>query len=213
MPGPPATVSQLLAAVGVFVTMLAMINPIANVPFFYAVTKDETPAERKAILVRALITAGVVLAVFAVAGQLIFYAYGLTLPAFRVAGGLLLFKIGFDMVSGRPMTAKRTQVERQEAIDHDDIAIVPLAIPIHAGPGAMTAVLLIASEATGLWDWGVLFGSVALILLMSYIILSHAPAIMDRMGRSGPIAMSRVLGLVITGVGVRLIEVGIKEMF
>ncbi len=212
MPGPPGTVSQIVAAVGVFVTMLAMINPIANVPFFYAVTKDETPAERRAILVRALVVAGAVLGVFAVAGQLIFYAYGLTLPAFRVAGGLLLFKIGFDMVSGRPMTAKRTQIERQEAIDHDDIAVVPLAIPIHAGPGAMTAVLLIAAEATNVWDWGVLLGSVGLILLLSFVILNSAPAIMNRMGRSGPIAMSRVLGLVITGVGVRLVEIGIKEM-
>lgn len=201
-----------MAAVGVFVTMLAMINPIANVPFFYAVTKDETPAERRAILVRALVVAGAVLGVFAVAGQLIFYAYGLTLPAFRVAGGILLFKIGFDMVSGVPMNAKRTQVERQEAIDHDDIAVVPLAIPIHAGPGAMTAVLLIAAEATNVWDWGVLLGSVGLILLLSFVILNSAPALMKRMGRSGPIAMSRVLGLVITGVGVRLVEVGIKEM-
>ncbi len=201
-----------VAAAGVFVTLLAMINPIANVPFVYTVTKDETDAERNALLRRALLVAGVVLVVFAVAGQLIFYAYGLTLPAFRVAGGILLFKIGFDMVTGKPMAAKRTSVEKQEAIDHDDIAVVPLGIPIHAGPGAMTAVLLIAAEAEGTWDWGVLIGSLVAILALSYVILSRAPALMKRMGRSGPIAMSRVLGLIITGVGVRLVELGVRGM-
>ncbi len=201
-----------VAAAGVFVTLVAMINPVANVPFVYTVTKDESDAGRRLLLRRALIVAGATLIVFAVAGQLIFYAYGLTLPAFRVAGGILLFKIGFDMVTGRPMAAKRTNVEKQEAIEHDDIAVVPLGIPIHAGPGAMTAVLLIAAEANGAWDWGVLLGSIVAILLLSYVILSHAPALMDRMGRSGPIAMSRVLGLIITGVGVRLVELGVSEM-
>ncbi len=204
--------SQLIAAAGVFATLFAMINPIANIPFVYTVTKDETREDRNRLLRRALIIAGAVLVAFAVAGQLIFYAYGLTLPAFRVAGGILLFKIGFDMVSGRPMSAKRTNVERQEAIDQDDIAIVPLGIPVHAGPGAMTAVLLIAAEATGPVDWLVLFASLAVILLLSYVILSHAPALMRRMGRSGPIAMSRVLGLILTGVGVRLVELGVTEM-
>ena len=137
-------------AATVFVTFLVIIDPVGTLPLFVALTHRQSRERRRLTAIRSIAVAAVTLAVFAVAGQLLLHLLGITLPAFRIAGGILLLLLSIDMVFARKSGIRwTTAAETEEAEESIDVAVFPLAIPLIAGPGALTSVILLMGRAHG----------------------------------------------------------------
>lgn len=195
-----------------FLTLFAIINPLSNVAFFLALTDGFSRAEKKRVAWHALVVATVVLFLSALIGKWVFGLYGLTVPAFRIAGGILVFKIGFDMVQGQRPKSKRTDEEREEALAREEVGAVPLGVPMHAGPGAISTVMILVADGPGPFEWGVILASITGTMLISYVLLMNAEPLFRRMGRMGTMTFGRIMGLIITAVGVRVILLGLEQI-
>src|SRR5271155_4741402 len=130
-----------------FSSMIFIVDPIATIPSFLALTADAGQADRRRMAKRAAWTCFAVLAGFAMAGTLIFKMFGITLPAFRIAGGLIMILIGLDMVQARRSQTKETPAETQQAMEKEDVGIVPLGVPMLAGPGSISTVIALMAQS------------------------------------------------------------------
>ena len=138
--------------IAVFVTFFVVVDPIGVAPLFAALTPGNTAAERRRIALKGTVIAGGVLLFFALVGESFLNALGIGLPAFRIAGGILLLLLAIDMVMARPSGLRGTTPgEDQESGRRDDVSVFPLAIPLIAGPGAITSVVLLMGAAHGDW--------------------------------------------------------------
>jgi multiple antibiotic resistance protein len=195
-----------------FVTLLVTVDPPAIAPMFLALTVGMTAAERRQVAWRATVIATLALAFFALVGQKILGLLGITLPAFRIAGGLLLFWIAFEMVFERRQ-ARKSQVART-AIDQDhirNVAAFPLAIPLMAGPGAITATMLLAGQTRGEpMLMAALIGIIAIVCLMCWTVFLFAERISGFLGVTGNIVLTRLLGIVLVALAVQFVLDGVK---
>src|SRR6202046_4961853 len=133
----------LLALTSVFF----LVDPFTVIPMFVAVTEDSSESERKQVARRAPWTCAIVLCSFALAGSLIFKMFGITLPAFKIAGGIILMGIGLDMLQAKQSGTKATAEEQQEGAEKQDASIIPLGMPMLAGPGAISTVMVLVGES------------------------------------------------------------------
>jgi len=202
-------------AVSAFATVFAIVNPIGNIPFFYAVTDGYTREDKKRVAAKTCIVTAAVLFTFALFGQWIFSIYGITIPSFRIAGGILLFSIAFSMLQGQKSKTKLTDEERDEAMQKDSVGIVPLGIPMFAGPGAITTVMILVSDASTASDsllrLAIIAGTVILTVVISYETLVHSERIFELMGKSGAMAFSRIMGLLLAAVAINFVLRGITQ--
>jgi multiple antibiotic resistance protein len=154
------------------------------------------------------------LLIFALVGNYIFLIFGTSIPAFRIAGGILLFSIAFAMMQGERSRTQLTPQDRQEALEREAIGIVPLGIPMLAGPGAITTVIALMADATspGLDTLRVvvILGSILGTMLASWIMLTYADVIFRRIGRMGAYAISRIMGLILAAIAVQFVILGIQ---
>jgi multiple antibiotic resistance protein len=208
-------VAELLVYVAVFVTVFALVDPIGAVPFFVSLTDGFSEADRRIVRRRAVIVLGSVLGVFALVGRFLFDAFGLTLAAFEIAGGILLFIVAYDMLHGEVTRTKLTNEDREEAIARrDEIAVVPLGIPLLAGPGAISTVMIYEGSAGG--DPAmvvVVFLAIAVTTALTFFILKYGQKIFRYFGKTGIMAMTRVLGLLLAAVGVQFVLNGVVGAF
>ncbi|HQF31692.1 MAG TPA: MarC family protein [Hyphomicrobiales bacterium] len=192
------------------VTLFVTIDPIGMAPVFLAVTRGMTSEQRRQTAIRAVIVAGAVLVVFAVVGQRLLDFFGITMPAFRIAGGLLLFAIAFEMVFERRERRKAESVER--ALTHEDVghlAVFPLAIPLIAGPGAISATILLAARAPDALVVGEI-ALVAAVLVASCLVVFLAAGRIERLlGDTGRIVLTRLLGVILAALAVQYVADGI----
>jgi len=167
------------------------------------------------VAAKTCIVTAAVLFIFALFGQWIFGLYGITIPAFRIAGGILLFTIAFSMLNGQKSKTKITEEEKEEALQKDSVGIVPLGIPMFAGPGAITTVMILVSDALvtseAIGRLAVISGAIALTVIISYEMLVHSERIFNMMGRSGAMAFSRIMGLLLAAVAINFILRGISQ--
>src|SRR5579872_702320 len=149
MLGSIAALSQffLVALTSIFV----LVDPIAAIPTFLAMTAGADMADRRHMARRAAWTCFVVLSCFAAAGTLIFKLFGITLPAFKIAGGVILLLIGLDMLRARRSPTKETPTETEEGSEKEDVGIIPLGVPMLAGPGSISTVMVLMGGATATW--------------------------------------------------------------
>jgi multiple antibiotic resistance protein len=197
--------------VAVVVSVFAIVDPIGMLPFFAALTDDFDAADRQVVLQRAIAVLGTILTVFAIAGRFLFAAFGFTLGAFEIAGGILLFYVAFEMLNGEMTKTRLGDEDRADALQRrDEIAIVPLGIPLLAGPGAISTVMIyIGSAGTNLFDIASVFVAIAVTTATSYAILRYGHGILRRLGRVGAMAITRVLGLLLAAVGVQFVLDGV----
>ncbi len=191
----------------IVVTVFAIVDPVGTLPFFVALTEGLTADDREVVLRRAVIVLGTVLALFALLGRFLFAVFGFTLGAFEIAGGILLFLIAFDMLQGEVTRTKFTSQDREAAIARrDEIAVVPLGIPLLAGPGAISTVM-IYEGSSGSDPWIIVATFIAILVTASatFVILRFGHPILARLGRTGVMAMTRVLGLILAGLGVQFV--------
>ncbi|MCS0503538.1 MarC family protein [Ancylobacter mangrovi] len=197
------------------VTMLVVIDPIGLTPIFLAVTSDLSATERRAVAVRASVIALAILVLFGLVGAPLLHALGITLPAFRIAGGLLLFTISFEMVFARRSERKFEAAEAAMREQHlRMIAVFPLAIPLMAGPGAITAMLLLSGEAHGEASRLAALFAITLAVLASCLLVFLIADRMNRLlGVTGNAILSRLLGVVLAALAVQFVIDGIKATF
>lgn len=198
-----------------FATLLVTIDPPAIAPMFLALTVGMTSPERRQVAARATVIAALALAFFAVAGQTLLTLLGITLPAFRIAGGLLLFWIAFEMVFER--RTERKQAVARTAIDQDhirNVAAFPLAIPLMAGPGAITATMLLAGQTGGEPAMlAALIAIIAFICGLCWLVFLFAEQLSKLLGVTGNIVLTRLLGIVLVAMAVQFVVDGSKAAF
>ncbi|MGD1100336.1 MAG: MarC family protein [Thermoplasmata archaeon] len=207
--------AAFLVYVAVFVTIFALVDPLGALPFFVSLTDGFSEADRSIVRRRAVIVLGSVLGVFALVGRFLFEAFGLTLAAFEIAGGILLFIVAYDMLHGEVTRTKLTNEDREEAAARrDEIAVVPLGIPLLAGPGAISTVMIYEGSAG---DDPVMvaavFLAIAVTTVLAFFILRYGQKIFRYLGKTGIMAMTRVLGLLLAAVGVQFVVNGIFGAF
>ncbi len=195
----------------VVASIFAIVDPIGTLPFYVALTRSFDPDDRRVVRNRAVIVLGVVLTVFALVGRFLFAAFGFTLYSFEIAGGVLLFLVAYDMLHGEVTRTKLSPRDREEAIARrDEVAVVPLGIPLLAGPGAISTVMIYAGTAGSnpIQLLPILLG-VAVVTVATYIVFRFGVRILEAMGQVGVMALTRVLGLLLAAVGVQFVVNGV----
>lgn len=193
-------------------SVLFIVDPIAAIPSYLVVTQNESAAERKRTALRASVAMGLLLVVFGAGGRFIFQAFGITLPAFRIAGGLILWLVALDMVRAQRSTHEGKE-ELSEGQVKEDVAITPLAIPILAGPGAISTVMVLAGEIRTVGHGIVVYGAVILVAVITYITLRLGERLVEVMGQTGIRVMTRIMGLLLAAVATQFILTGIRDSF
>jgi multiple antibiotic resistance protein len=188
-----------------------VVDPIAVVPIFLAITANETEAQKRSTARRAALACGLTLFVFAIAGGLIFRFFGVSLPAFKIAGGVLLFLLALDMMQARQSRTKTTPEEEEEGIEKADVAIIPLAIPILSGPGAIaTVMVLMARHKEWVFALPVMI-AIGVTTLATWITLRGAGYVERKLSRTAMNVLMRVMGLLLAAIAVEFILAGIRE--
>ncbi|WP_297507780.1 neutral amino acid NAAT transporter SnatA [Thermococcus sp.] len=195
--------------------LFAITNPIGAVPVFLSVTHDLGWRERREIARKTSVTVIATLLVFALIGQWIFKFFGSSIDAFSIAGGILLFKMAMEMLSGKLSTVKISSEEEldEDAVTLEEVAIIPLAIPLISGPGAITTVMLYMAGTSTVPEKAVVIASIILIGLTVWLVLCSANRIKAKLGRVGIKVMTRMMGLILTSMAVQMTINGIKGAF
>lgn len=193
-----------------FIFFFAVIDPIGTVPVFIAVTSQFDEHTKRAIAVKAVLVAGVILLFFMVAGEFILTAMAIPLSAFQIAGGIVLFLFALSMIFGE----SKPDQEVKMAVSVSETAIFPLAVPSIAGPGAMLAAVLMTENARfGFMEQVQTAGVMLAVLLVTFLLMLVASWIHRFIGSSGASIISRVMGLILASVATANVLVGIKEYF
>jgi multiple antibiotic resistance protein len=201
-------------AISALVTLFVVVDPVGLAPTFLAVTEGLPRRAKRNVALRASIIAGAILIGASLLGDWLFRALGISLPAFRIAGGLLLFAIAFEMVFGIRMR-REGQAAEQAVEEHvRNVAAFPLAIPLLAGPGAITAVVLLAGRAAGnLLLTGLVLAVVVVVALSCYVAFLLAGRISRLLGMTGNIVLSRLLGVLLAALAVQYVVDGIRAVW
>ncbi len=195
-----------------FTSIFFIVDPIAIVPVFLALTSGQTPVERRRTAMRASLVAGGVLIAFALAGMLIFKLFGITIGAFRVAGGILLLRVALDMLHGQTSRTKSTVEDRAEASSREDVAITPLAVPQLAGPGSLATVSLLANPGELSWKVIPVLASIVVTCAASWLLMIGAQRFQKLLGDTGTRILMKLMGLLLAAVAIQFVAQGIQEL-
>lgn len=200
----------MLFFIKALVVLFTMIDPIGLVPVMVGLTGSLSARERALVATRATLIAGAVITVFGALGQYIFAWLQVTIQAFDIAGGALLFLVAIDMVFGRQSGARETAREQREARSREDVSVFPLAIPMIAGPGTITTIILLVGDAApNLVSLASIAAASAITLTACWMSMRLSAAIQARVGTSGILVASRVLGMLLAALAVQFILNGI----
>jgi multiple antibiotic resistance protein len=195
-----------------FTSVLFIVDPVAAIPTYLVITQQETRVERRRTARRACIAMTILLIIFAATGTFLFRAFGITLAAFRTAGGLILWFVAMDMLRAE----RRTQEGSEEVLEgqaKEDVALTPLAIPMLAGPGAISTVIVLSGQAHGPAQTVVVYGVIIATGILSFVALRLGEPLLTRLGRTGIRVVTRVMGLILAAVAVQFVFSGVKEAF
>jgi len=197
----------------IFTSVFFIVDPFAVIPTFLAMTARDTPPQRRVLARRGAWTCAITLILFALGGSLIFKLFGITIGAFKIAGGVLIGLNALDMVQARRSQQRETAVETAEGIQKDDIGIMPLGVPMLAGPGAISTVMVLALGAKSVAATATVYISIVLTSVLTYFVLSAASIVERRLGQTGMRILTRIMGLVLCAIAVQFIIDGVKLSF
>ena len=198
-----------------FVTLFVVIDPLGIAPIFASITPKDTAPQRRQIAVKGVIIAAVILVAFALGGQLLLTALGIGLPAFQIAGGLLLLLLSIDMVMVRHSGLRETTPgEAEEGIQRSDVSVFPLAIPLIAGPGALTSIVLLMGEARhDLVAQALVLAVMLAVLVITLICLLVTGRLIRLLGQTGINVVTRVFGIIMAALSVQFILDGLGAVW
>jgi multiple antibiotic resistance protein len=215
-----AALSELSKAPIVRFSVLALssifflVDPFAAIPSFLAITESVDAVRRKRMARKAALTCFIVLTCFALGGQYIFQMFGIKLPAFEVAGGLILLLIGLDMLEAKRSPTQEAHGDTEEGAAKEDAGIVPLGIPMLAGPGAISSVMVLVGPVPALWHWqmGAILGAIGFTSLVSYWVLAGAGKVRQVMGETGIRILVRIMGLLLVALAMQFFVNGLTDL-
>ena len=193
-------------------TLLLVVDAPAAVPLFLSMTESDTLEHKRRTAFRASLAAGLVLAAFGALGGVIFRVLGISLGAFRIAGGVLLFLLAIDMLRAQRSRQRTSPEEEAEGADRPDVSIFPLAIPMLAGPGATSTVMVLVSRAQHVWQYVVVFGAIAVTSLVTLGLLRSGLRVERRLGQTGMNVLQRVMGLILAATAVQFVVEGVATL-
>lgn len=205
---------MLQFGIDTFITFFVVIDPIGLAPIFVGLTSGATAEYRRQMAVRGTLIGAGILVGFATIGQLLLDAMGISLAALRIAGGILLFMVAIDMLFARQSGLRSTTAsEAEEAHFRPDISVFPIAIPLMAGPGAITTVLLMVSEADDNWaQIGLGIGIMLVVIGLAAAALILAGVLTRLLGEIGANVISRVLGVILASLAVQFVITGMASL-
>lgn len=180
--------------------VLFIVDPFAATPAYIAMTAGYPPVRRKQMARRAALTCVVILSLFATAGKYVFRLFGITLPAFKFAGGLLLLLIALDMLQARRSRTRETPEEQLDARAHEDVGIIPMGIPMLAGPGSISTVMVLVGQAPTWLEMIPVLASIVITSGISYLVLAGADRVEAVLGETGIRVVTRLMGLMLTAI-------------
>ena len=192
-----------------FTSLLAILNPLSAVPVFIAMTAHYDRAHRAATLRRAILTAFMVMVAFSLLGSFILRFFGITTYAFQIAGGIIFFGIGWDMLHARRSRVKTTEEEESEGAAREDIGIIPLGLPSLAGPGTITTVIALDSQADTVGERVSIYFAIVAVCLIAWVVLVAAPVVTRKLGQTGMNVFTRIMGLLVMVIGAQFVINGV----
>ena len=198
-----------------FSSIIIVVNPLAATLIFVSLTGTMDQAAKLKVARDSTEFALAILLIFTVAGGWILQLFGISIEAFRIAGGLLLFGIGMDMVYAKTSRTQMTATEKYEGQDADDIAVMPLAIPMIAGPGAITSAIVLMNEATAMGFAAIVVVPVAAVTAVgiTYVMMRHSDVIVRRIGQREYRVVNRLMGMLLIAISVQFIIIGLRTAF
>jgi multiple antibiotic resistance protein len=194
-----------------FSATFVIVDPLGIVPIFVVLTPNDSAARRRQMARRACLVAWALLVAFAIGGSFFFKALGVTLSAFKIAGGLVLLLTGIDQLRAQPVRTRTTVEEQSEGISKEDISIVPLAMPLLAGPGSIATAVMLTARAHGLWEFLVVLLAITVTLGSAFLALLMSDRIERLLGTTGRLLVERLGGLVLASIAVQFVIDGAKE--
>lgn len=197
-----------------FILLIVVIDPIGVAPLFAAITHGCTPAQQRSMAIRGVCVAAVILVGFTLAGNALLRYLGVGMPAFGIAGGILLFLLAVEMVFARQSGLRTaTRAEQAEAEHKQDISVFPLAIPMIAGPGSMTTLLLLVGDRGWSYHVFVVIAVLGVVLGLTLLMLLAAARVNALLGETGANVITRVLGVVLAALAVQYVIDGLRQVF
>jgi multiple antibiotic resistance protein len=193
-------------------TFFTLINPIGIAPILLVMTDRFSIEEKINIAWKGSLTAFITLTIFSILGSVIFNFFGITIEAFQIMGGILFFRSGFQMSEAKIGRSRTTPMEREESQESDDLAISPIGIPLIAGPGAITASMLLSSQTPQLYSYATLGISILLVLSVVYLILRNGDLLVKALGYTGMRVIQRLMGLVLMVIAVQFVINGVMSI-
>lgn len=197
----------------IFIGLLAIVNPLGAVPLFISMTGDENAQQRRRTIDMVAIGVTVILLVALFMGEQLLSFFGITIDSFRVGGGILVLLMAIAMLHAKTSTVQQTDKEASESIEKESVAIVPLAMPLLAGPGAISTVILAANSARSVMDYLIIALSIVLLSGVVWVVLRLSPWIERRLGATGINIFTRIMGLILTAIAIEFIAAGMKGLF
>ena len=189
-----------------------LVDPFAALPTFLAVTAGANEVRRRQIARKATLTAWIVLSVFSVAGKYLFQLFGISLAAFEIAGGIILLLIGLDMLEAKRSATQESSEEAHEAAQKQDAGIVPLGVPMLAGPGSITSVMVLVGQVQVWWQLAAILGSILLTAVICYLVLGNSDRVAKALGETGIRILVRVMGLLLVALAVQYFVNGMADL-
>jgi multiple antibiotic resistance protein len=195
------------------VGLFAILNPVGIAPLYLALTEDDDAATRRRGALIAAVAVAVTLGVVLLAGRQLLALFSISVDDLRVAGGLIVLLIALSMLNGKPSAVHTSDADMQDGKKKSSPAVVPLAIPMLSGPGAMATVIVTAGEATSLASHAILFGTILVNAVVCYVLFRVAVPLDRRLGTSGMNIIVRVMGLILAAIAVDMMATGLRGEF
>lgn len=189
-----------------------LVDPFAALPTFLAVTAGADRERRRAMARKASLTAWVVLSTFSVAGKYLFQVFGITLPAFEIAGGVILLLIGLDMLEAKRSPTQESSVEAEAAASKEDAGIVPLGVPMLAGPGSITSVMVLVGQVQRWWQMASILAAILVTAVICFLVLGNSDRVAKALGETGIRILVRVMGLLLVALAVQYFVNGMVDL-
>ena len=202
--------------IGIFlhflVGLFATVNPVGIMPVFVSLTGSMTPEERNKTALTTNVAVAIILVVALIAGQHLLDLFSISIDSFRVAGGLLLLSIAFSMMSGKIGEVKQNKEEKSESAIREQVGVVPLAMPLMAGPGAISSTIVYGSKYPGMTSTIGIAITIIVFAFGCWLLFRSAPLIVRFLGQTGINVITRIMGLILAALGIEFIINGLKVM-
>jgi len=196
-----------------FAGLLSVVNPTGSIPVFINLTANHSPAERHRTGFLAALSVVMVLAVVLLTGETVLRFFGITIASFRVGGGILILLMSISMMQGRLSPVRQTEEEAKDAAEKESLAVVPLGIPLLAGPGAISTVIVYAHYDSSVIHHLILGAGIFIVAGIVWISFRLAPWIAAALGKTGINVVTRIMGLIMAAIGIEFIANGLKQLF